>query len=411
MRNKKQDFEKLAAGMDISPSMYKYAVERYQGMSKFLSESGIDAHFYPQGSFRTGTVVRPLKDGKETDFDIDVVCELTDAKDGTFPMEVKQVVGTTLEGNEEYKSKMRPEEDRCWTLDYANVSGDIGLSMDVVPCVHEDTTVCLRLKSLGVNEAFADKAVAITERKGATNYIWKSSNPGGYGDWFDCINGPFLSIGLHERKERILNENRTMFASVDDVPNYYVRSPLQVCVQILKRHRDLFYAEVDKTGKFRLASVIITTLAAQIASGTEPADIDVLLPHIVEGIDDYSELLQGHRPRNEAYYMQKAFIRRMEKKWVIPNPVNPEDNFADSWTNETAQMFFRWVRAVKEDFVDTSPAEERKYLAGLNNGFGPTVVEKVLNPYASDIPVIHTKVSRPSAITPTKPWGTFNGQG
>lgn len=175
MRNKKQDFEKLAAGMDISPSMYQYAVERYQGMSKFLSESGIDAHFYPQGSFRTGTVVRPLKDGKETDFDIDVVCELTVTKAETSPMAVKQVVGTTLKGSKEYGPKMRPEEDRCWTLDYANVSGNIGLSMDVVPCVHEGAAECLRLKSLGVKEVFADKAVAITEKKGTANYIWQAT--------------------------------------------------------------------------------------------------------------------------------------------------------------------------------------------------------------------------------------------
>lgn len=405
MRSKKQDFEKLAAGMDISPSMYQYAVERYQGMAKFLSENGIEAHFYPQGSFRTGTVVRPLKDGKETDFDIDVVCELSDAKAETSPMAVKQVVGTTLKSSKEYGPKMRPEEDRCWTLDYASISGDIGLSMDVVPCVHEGDTERLRLKSLGVKDAFVDKAVAITEKKGATDYIWQASNPEGYGDWFDGINRPFLLFGLHERKERILNENRTMFASVDDVPDYFVRSSLQVCIQILKRHRDLFYAESDKTGKCRLASVIITTLAAQIANGTQPADVDVLLPRIVEGIDDYSELLQGRRPRNEAYHMQKAFINRKDKKWVIPNPVNPEDNFADSWSNETAQMFFRWVKAVREDFVNTVPVEEKKYLAGLNSGFGLSFVEKVLNPYANNALSVSTTASRPSSITPTKPWG------
>lgn len=407
MRNKKQDFERLASSMDISPSMYQYAVERYQGMAQFLSESGIEAHFYPQGSFRTGTVVRPLKDGKETDFDIDVVCELTIAKDKTSPRDVKQGVGTTLKDSKEYGPKMRPEEDRCWTLDYANVSGNIGLSMDVVPCVHEGDTECLHLKSLGVSAAFADKAVAITEKKSTTSYIWQASNPDGYGDWFDNINRPFLLVGLHERKERILNENRTMFASVDDVPDYYVRSPLQVCIQILKRHRDLFYVESDKEGKCRLASVIITTLAAQIANGTQPADVDVLLPRIVEGIDDYSELLQGRRPRNEAYHMQKAFINRKDKKWVIPNPVNPEDNFADSWTDETAQMFFRWVKAVKGDFVDTTPVEERKYLAGLNSGFGLSFVEKVLNPYASNITSVNSTVSRPSSITPTKPWGAI----
>lgn len=60
--------------------MHKYAVERYEGISNYLESQGIKAEFYPQGSFRTGTVVRPLKNGIETDFDIDVVCELSNCK-------------------------------------------------------------------------------------------------------------------------------------------------------------------------------------------------------------------------------------------------------------------------------------------------------------------------------------------
>ena len=72
MRFKANDLETIAEKLDISPTMYEYAVARYQGISQYLADNGIDADFYPQGSFRTGTVVRPIKDGVEADYDIDV---------------------------------------------------------------------------------------------------------------------------------------------------------------------------------------------------------------------------------------------------------------------------------------------------------------------------------------------------
>ena len=77
MRLKANDLEKIAEKLDISPTMYEYAVARYQGISQYLADSGINADFYPQGSFRTGTVVRPIKNGAEADYDIDVICKLS----------------------------------------------------------------------------------------------------------------------------------------------------------------------------------------------------------------------------------------------------------------------------------------------------------------------------------------------
>ena len=51
--------------------------------------------------------------------------------------------------------------------------------------------------------------------------------------------------------------------------------------------------------------------------------------------------------------------------------------------------------------------QHQKYLAGLNSGFGLSFVEKVLNPYANNITSVSSTVSRPSSITPTKPWGAI----
>lgn len=114
MRNKSIDLDKIAASLDISPSMYHYAVDRYNGISKYLESKGIKAEFYPQGSFRTGTVTRPMKNGVETDFDIDVICLLNYDKNIISAEEVKKIVGDALKENDTYRKKLQPEEDRCW---------------------------------------------------------------------------------------------------------------------------------------------------------------------------------------------------------------------------------------------------------------------------------------------------------
>ena len=85
MRFKANDLEQIAEKLDISPTMYDYAVARYKGIAQYLADNGIDADFYPQGSFRTGTVVRPIKNGIEADYDIDVMCNLPVKKDFTSP--------------------------------------------------------------------------------------------------------------------------------------------------------------------------------------------------------------------------------------------------------------------------------------------------------------------------------------
>ena len=408
MRNKSVDLEKLASKLDISPSMHKYAVERYKGIADYLSERGVSANFYPQGSFRTGTVVRPMKDGKDVDFDIDVICELLVSSEKTTPKAVKLIVGEALQENKGYSNKLLPEDDRCWTLEYADLSDSVGLVMDIVPCAHASSQKILYLKSLRVPHELADQAVAITEKQPNGNYLWQASNPGGYGDWFDNINRRFLEYNLAARKQLFLNENRTLFdvsASVEDVPDYYIRSSLQRAIQLLKRHRDIFYHRSDRTNSLKPASIVITTLAAQIAQRAPSTELEDLLPYIVNGLADYSALLQGRRPLNETYADRKIYIERENQKWRILNPVNPEDNYADTWTDDTAKMFFRWVAAVKADLGDPTPLLEQKYFTGLQSGLGMGFVNEILKPYTSSASNTATINTQPQPIArPTKPW-------
>lgn len=403
MRIKKIDLETLASKLDVSPAMHKYAVERYMAICEYLKSQGIDAEMSPQGSFRTGTVTRPLRDGIETEYDIDVVCKLLQDKRSIDPRIVKHMVGDALKTNDIYKERLLPEDARCWTLEYAEVMDEIGLKLDIVPAVEDTPTKILQLVGKGVDIVYARDAISITDRLTNMDYSWAESNPQGFGLWFDNINAPFLANGLTEKKKRFLEDNATLFArtaTIEDVPDHYIKSVLQRVIQLLKRHRDIHYARVENGKELRPASVIITALTAKIASGTvHTIGIDELLSYVVNGIRDYACLLQGQKPALRHTNDQRNFIDRRDRKWWIPNPVNPDDNYADSWTDDTAEEFFRWINAVYTDLVGINVDNEIRYMAGLRTSFGKEFVDKHLSFGSSAQTQIPTL-----SVRPTKPW-------
>ena len=404
MRNKSIDFEKLAAELDISPTMHKYAVDRYNGISAYLESQGISAEFSPQGSFRTGTVTRPIKGGIESDFDIDTVCKISKKKDDTSPAIIKSSVGDALKHCDTYLKKLLPEDDRCWTLKYADVTNGVGLNLDVVPAVADTNSQISKLIIKGVQPAYAREAVSITEKKANQEYEWVSSNPKGFGEWFDSINARFLTVNLYENKKRIFQENRLLFSAVsniEDVPDYYVKSSLQRVIQLLKRHRDLYFERIENGDNLRPGSIIITSLSAKIASQATTVELSELLSFVVHGLKDYSLLLQGKRPLVRFDGEARNYIDKRDQKWWIPNPVNPDDNYADSWTDETAKAFFLWVDTVGMDLSDISVDNESRYMAGLQASLGK---EFVFNALSLNTQSITAKIAKP-LTHPTKPWG------
>ena len=80
MRIKSIDLEKIATALDITPAMHKYALEQLGYVTEALTCNGNNTFSYVQGSFRTGTVVRPIIDGKDADYDLDVVVQINKNK-------------------------------------------------------------------------------------------------------------------------------------------------------------------------------------------------------------------------------------------------------------------------------------------------------------------------------------------
>lgn len=411
--NKGALLEEISKQLDISPSMYKLAVERYESIAKYLQNKGIEADFYPQGSFRLGTVTRPIKNGKDSEYDIDLVCHMTNVKAETKPSDVKHVVGDALKQDARYRELLDDEGRRCWTLLYADIQ-DIGYHLDILPSVGEDQDKIQNLTTTyGIKPELAQSAIAITN-KSDTAYSWASSNPRGYANWFDEINGPLLNLIDKDARKILFESNRTIFASIDDVPSQLIRTPLQRVIQILKRHRDVRFAG-HKLENDKPISMVITILASQIVKNEQCRVLDTftLLNFIVTKLSEYADLIANGNSKMST--IQNAIIKRnfTENRWYIPNPINPAENFADRWhenNNQKAKAFFDWIKWVQADLVEVLNDPDFNE-DSFKVTFGNSIVEKAVTGYNSRFPQQNTPTSsKPIAPTvsitsPGKPYG------
>ncbi|MBI3919584.1 MAG: nucleotidyltransferase [Betaproteobacteria bacterium] len=391
IRKYSEFLEQTASEIDIPPGKYQDAVDRYQAVGRWLEEgtysgSSGELIIYPQGSFRLGTVVRPIRGGIEASYDIDLVCELPLQKDRTTPQSVKLMVGDRLREHGTYRELLDPEGRRCWTLEYTEQDG-VGFHLDVLPAILD-------------GRGLLDTAIAITDKKGES-YFWSASNPRGYGVWFDGKNAAAFARTAFEQKENIQRRASLIYSSIDKVPDQLVRTPLQRAIQLMKRHRDLRFNHHERI-ECAPISIIITTLAAHLY-GNEP-DVYSALSGIVGKLRAHAALVEsGAIERSLATI---GLIRRKpDGTWYIGNPVNPGENFADRWHEDNharARAFFSWVDALQKDLLnilgETTPRLLKEH---LSKALGATVVTKnfdVLIPPVSaiDAPRIHiTNAAKP----------------
>jgi len=366
----------IAGSIDIPDSAYEKAEARYKDLGEWFGRKEarcqlFNPHIYPQGSFRLGTVNRPVDD--EGDYDLDMGCRLRTGitKASHTQQQLKELVGADLEDYRVARGikEKREEKHRCWRLKYADT---LKFHLDVVPSIPESFERRQLIQEAIVRTgAPVELAVLVANLTGAItdnrlwNYqivheAWRLSNSEGFARWFES----------RMKLAKALLENRALAAraaKIDDLPAYRWKSPLQRSVQLLKRHRDIMFAD-DPDGK--PASIIITTLAARAYQGE--ADIADALDTILSNM---GTLVNRTNPR-------------------VPNPVNPAEDFADRWTDPASQKhqleakFWRWLRQAQLDFeavgTERKPeliveAARDKFGAALNAkdlgaklGLGPT---------------------------------------
>ena len=386
--------DRVAGEIDIPPSKYQDAVKRYQAVGRWLEDGEYPGclgqlAIYPQGSFRLGTVVRPIRNGIEAGYDIDLVCQMPLPKYLTTPQSVKQMAGDRLRHHETYRRLLDREGRRCWTLEYAEQDG-VAFHLDVLPAVPEQ-------------QGAQSTAIAITH-KSETAYSWSSSNPHGYGTWFDSKNAAAFERVVVEQKRFIQRRASLVYASVDDVPNQLVRTPLQRSVQLMKRNRDLHFNRPD-TIDYAPISIIVTTLAAHLYRGE--SDTYSALIGIIGRLQQHAALVGG-RAIDPSLATLGLIQRLPDGTWYIGNPVDPAENFADRWHEDDharARAFFTWVAALREDLLNfPTNANPHSIKERLGRVLGTTAVAGHIDLLCPSVGTVQPR-RRIHIDKPAKPWG------
>jgi len=325
----------IAEQLDVPKARHAAAERAYQSVGSWLGRENsklkpLSPKVFVQGSFALGTAVRPI--GGDDHYDLDAVCQVNWDKRRFSQQQLKEIVGSEIQGYVEYKKMEEPEPGRrCWTLNY---SDEAQFHMDILPAVPDAQGQRSLMETSGYDISgivgYLEDAISITDEKHRSYQYptadWLGSNPLGYRKWFvDQTRALF-----EERRAAIAMNERV---HVDKVPSYRIKTPLQLSVQLLKRHRDIMFAD-DETGK-KPISIIITTLAGK-AYGQQ-RDVFDALRNIIDSMERHIEIRGG------AYW--------------IPNPVDPRENFADKWAEhpERKDAFYEWTDAVKQDLATLAP--------------------------------------------------------
>ncbi len=376
---RQDDILKLISQLDISPTMYKNAVEKYKALASFLEDCGIEADIYPQGSFAFGTVVRPSYKDPDANYDLDFICQLNLSRDDITPSELRTKIETALRSSDRYGGKLI-KCGECFTIEYADING-VGFSIDIVPATDENDQKKNELRRISNRPDLIETAIAIPRQNSEHNYNWLTNNPRGFKSWFDEINKPFLESHSLERRSKFFKEHRMVFDSVEDIPSELDRSAMQRVIQILKYHRDNYYHNLPRKDHddIKPISAIINTLVADISRQSLPTfDVFALLTCILNALDIYAkqQTMRFDDFRNQ--YKGCTTITRKNGKWKIENPANPEDNLADKW-NENADIpkyFFKWVQCCRTDLIDSMQLSDDRFRTQIENAFGSDIVKK-----------------------------------
>jgi hypothetical protein len=371
--------------LDIPDSYYALATERYRSFGDWLGRPeskvvNLDPSVYSQGSFRYGTVIRPLF--KQDEYDLDTVAEMILLTKGDLSQrELKHLLGDEVKAYAQAKNFNSPPEEkpRCWRLDYADT---VKFHMDYLPAIPEDERTKQALINAGVPAEFAIYSIAITDKRhiqyATIQRDWPASNPKGFAKWFEDR----MRVQA-QRQLKAMLETRAL-ASIDDVPAWEWKTPLQRTIQILKRHRDVRFKD---NCEFAPISMIITTLAA----------------HAYQGEDDLYDAIQGVLDR------MPNFVREIAPR--IPNPVNPAEDFADRWRTDSRyeSNFWKWHAQAKADvsnldaFIDATELGEfadKKLRVTL-----PEMEKRALASSISSVSVARPTAAPAIITAAAKPWG------
>jgi hypothetical protein len=207
--------------------------------------------------------------------------------------------------------------------------------------------------------------IRVTDRPTQT---MKASNPKDYCEIFTSVAAlppRIYSSTARTNAFETLIENR---AGVEPVAEPKAMRPvLNRFVQIFKRHRDTMYLDQWKDAPI---SAIITTLSMhayrQHSQIEHPSLYDLMI--------EIAKALPSH--------LTPAGFVNGKQIYSVPNPANPEENYADKWTTKQNRQdeFFRWQNALVrylEDLRDSAGKGADILHGKLSSGFGEKLINRI----------------------------------
>lgn len=379
----------IAQELELPDSVYEKAISRYEDIGDWFDRENStlrfnNPHISSQGSFRLGTVIKPINHGEN--YDLDITCNLESgvSKASHTQKQLKTSVGVELELYRLARGIQAEMEEkhRCWRLEYAD---SVSFHMDIVPSIPEsDITRRSLFESMhrnGMDMTLADSisqlAVSITDNRhpiyNSLTSDWQTSNTEGYARWFESRMMHGHTLSLMEK------------AQIDSVPIFKRKTVLQRTIQLLKRHRDTMFRRNPDS---KPISIIITTIVAQNYSGEK--DLYTALNRALTALYQFAE----------------------SDSDSVCNPVNPKENFADKWKKPECQHlnlkknFQAWVLQAVRDFQYLASSDDAQRLSdaarkNLLVEISESKVTSLLGLVSS--PYVHTPPKDISNVQ-TRPW-------
>jgi hypothetical protein len=280
--------------LQLTSAQHDKAEGRYQAIANVIGGDNSpfrywDTTLYPQGSMRLRTTVKPTS----TPHDLDIVCEFDVSHDSVDPLSLLDEMFELFSSHGVYGG-MVTKKNRCVRIEYKDE-----FWLDVLPACRDGNN--------------GGTCVQVPDRELGK---WKPSNPIAYADWFKDASRRIIVKFSDSRREIIVADS-----TIEPLPALQAteeKTMLQLVVQLLKRWRDIHYAESN----YPPISIVLTTLAADLYRGEQ--SISIALMEVLDGIVgrlDWSHT-RGHRLQ-------------------VPNPVHREEDFSERWdTNQSAYFAF-----------------------------------------------------------------------
>jgi hypothetical protein len=285
--------------LQLTETQHGKAEKRYKSIAQVIDAAdgpfaAMESNLYPQGSMRLGTTVKPIVGPHDLDF----VCEFAVSHDKIDPMKLLDEMYKLFSEHGIYEG-MVEKKNRCIRVIYKD-----DFYLDILPACrdHINGGTCIQVPDRDAKD-------------------WKPSNPMAYAIWFE--NATQRIVVTRYRRSIAAMDKAASVQPIPEIQATEEKTVLQLIVQLLKRWRDVHYADSD----FPPISVVLTTLAGNTYKGERL--VSQALLSVLDGI--VAKIDAAHRQG-----------RRLE----VLNPVHSEEYFSERWTgNDRAyEEFVRGIR-------------------------------------------------------------------